>query len=121
MPQYHEKIKQITASIALSHGNQAIVAPILGEVIDSKKRLCRIRLGLVLKRHPSPGLLSHARIVHTIDTSRIRDSDWIYSGTVDRVEVVFEIVTTSEDYETSRNIFKTHNFLAQIPSDATAT
>ncbi len=121
MPQYHEKIKQITAWIALSHGNQAILAPIIGEVIDSKRRLCRIRLGLVLKRAPSEGLLDHVRKVHMIDTSRMRDDDWVYSGTVDLVEMVFEIVATVEDYEESRNIFKTRNFLSESKTDAPAT
>lgn len=107
---YHRKIREIAATLALTHGNAAIVAPVMGESIDTLHRLARIRLGLVLKRRPSQGLLNAAAKPRRIDMRGIADG-WLYAGVVDTVDVVFEIVCVLDDYEKSRNIFKTANLL----------
>jgi hypothetical protein len=111
---YHKKIREIAAGIALTHGNAAVVAPIMGETIDTRLRYCRIRLGLVVKRRPSAGLLASARKPRNIDVRGSREP-WIYAGVVDTVEVVFESVCVLSEYEKTRNIFKTENLLQDAP------
>lgn len=109
-PYYHTKIREIAATIALTHGNVAIRAPIMGEVIDTRKRSALIRLALVLRRHPSKGLLASVAKPRLIDVRRAAD-DWLYAGVIDQIEVVFEIVCTEADFEQTKNIFKTQNLL----------
>ena len=107
---HHRKIREIAATLALTHGNAAIRVPIMGEVIDTRKRWARIRLGLVLRRRPSQGLLASAAKPRQIELRGAAD-DWIYTGVVETIEVVFEIVCTEDDFEKTRNIFKTTNLL----------
>jgi hypothetical protein len=108
---HHRKIREIAATLALTHGNAAIRAPIMGETVDTRRRWARIRLGLVLRRSPSQGLLASAGKPRHIDVTGISDG-WLYAGVVDTIEVVFEIVCTAEDFEKTGNIFKTPNLLA---------
>lgn len=109
---YHRKIREIAATLALTHGNSAIVAPIMGEVIDTGKRYSKIRLGLVLRRKPSQGLLSSASKPRHIDMRGISDG-WLYAGVIDTIEVVFEVLCTQDDFEKTGNIFKSTNLLTQ--------
>ena len=111
---YHKKIPEIAAGLALTHGNAAVVVPIMGETIDSRLRYCRVRLGLVVKRRPSQGLLAAARKPRHIDVRGSHES-WTYAGVVDTVEVVFEAVCVLSEYEKTRNIFKTVNLLQETP------
>lgn len=115
---HHRKIREIAATLALTHDNTAVVAPIMGETIDTRKRWARMRLGLVLRRRPSKGLLASAIKPRQIDMRGVSDG-WLYAGVIDTVEIVFEAVCVLDEYQKTGNIFKTQNLLQESPPAVT--